>query len=96
MKAKLIPSNEISLEIDGKPVTGKFRVESEWEGFMKLKCESPIFTIIVYKPEAPSNPWDFIAPIFGGGKQAIGNVESIEVEVVASTVSEFREMKADL
>ena len=88
MKAKLIPSKIINIEIDGKPVPGNFRVESEWEGFMKLVCDSPIQTIIVYKPESPKNPWDYIDSIFGGGKQTIGKIESVETEVVASTVKQ--------
>lgn len=87
MKAKLIPSNSISIELDGKPIPGDFKLESEWEGFMKLVSTSPVNTIIVYKPKVPSNPWDYILPIFGGGKQTIGKVESIETDVVASTVS---------
>lgn len=87
MKAKLIPSNSISIELDGKPVAGTFKLESEWEGFMKLVCKSPVNTIIVYKPKSPQNPFDYLSPIFGGGKQSIGNFESIETEVVASTVS---------
>ncbi len=87
MKAKLIPSNTISIELDGKPVPGTFKLESEWEGFMKLVCDSPINTIIVYKPKSPTNPWDYILPIFGGGKQTLGKIESIETEVVASTVT---------
>mgnify|MGYP006313824397 FL=1 len=87
MKAKLIPSNSITIELDGKPVQGTFKLESEWEGFMKLVCDSPHNAIIVYKPKSPVNPWDYILPIFGGGKQTIGNVESIETDVVASTVT---------
>jgi len=86
MKAKLIPSNIITIELDGKPVQGSFRLESEWEGFMKLVSDAPRETIIVYKPKSPSNPWDFILPIFGGGAQTVGNIEAVETEVVASTV----------
>ena len=85
MKAKIIPSKSVTVEIDGKPVQGNFRVESEWEGFMKLVSDSPINIIIVYKPSRPQNPWDFILPVFGGG-QSPEKTESIEIDVVASTV----------
>jgi hypothetical protein len=86
MKAKLIPSNIITIELDGKPVQGSFKLESEWEGFMKLVCDSPHNTIIVYKPKSPTNPWNFILPIFGGGAQTVGNIEAVVTEVVASTI----------
>lgn len=85
MKAKIIPSKNVTVEIDGRPISGNFRVESEWEGFMKLVSDSPRETIIVYKPARPQNPWDFILPIFGGG-QSPEKTESIETDVVASTV----------
>ena len=85
MKAKIIPSKDVSVEIDGKPLQGKFRVESEWEGFIKLVSNAPRETLIVYKPKSPENPWDFISSIFGGGQSPL-NTESIETEVVATTV----------
>ena len=87
MKAKLIPPNSITIELDGKLIPGTFKLESEWEGFMKLVSDAPHNTIIVYKPKSPVNPWDYILPIFGGGNQTIGKVDSIETDVVASTVN---------
>jgi hypothetical protein len=82
MKIKLIPSMDIHVQIDGKLLPGTFRVTGEWNGLMKLECSGPCNELIVKKPAAPQNAWDFIPPIFGGGSQTAGKLDFIEVEVV--------------
>lgn len=82
MKAKLTPSQAISVEIDGVPITGNFYIESEWEGFLKLKSTIPVMTVIVRKPERVGNPYDYVTTLFGGG-QAPEKTKSIEAEVIS-------------
>lgn len=89
MKAKLIPSTEMTLEIDGNPVRGNFTIESEWEGFLKLRCNAPCATVIVRKPALAMNPYDFVPTIFGGGQKPEA-LKSIEVEVVLQDAVDTR------
>ena len=81
MNATIYPSLKLRVEINGEEIQGEFLVVSEWEGLMKLECSGPCATIIIRKPKQPTNPWEFIAPIFGGG-QAPDKLESVEVVVV--------------
>ena len=85
MKVTIIPSNTVSIEIDGKPISGSFQIVSEWEGFLKLESSSPRNSLIVKKPPSPNNPFDFIQAIFGGG-QAPDKTKSIEADLIASTL----------
>lgn len=85
MKIKLIPSKEITVEIDGVRVPGVFKVESEWNGLLKLVCTGPCSSIIIQKPNRVGNPYDYIAPIFGGG-QAPEKMEAIEAEVLSTDI----------
>lgn len=66
MKATLKPCNEVEVEIEGTKLPGRFRIVSEWEGFIKLACDAPRQELIVHQLSRPANPWDFIPAIFGG------------------------------
>lgn len=68
MKATLKPCNEVEVEIEGTKLPGRFRVASEWEGFVKLVSDSPRQELIVHQMPPPKNPWDYIAKIFGGNR----------------------------
>lgn len=68
MKAKLIPSKDIQIEISGK-VIGTFRIESEWENFVKLKSRGPNRTIIIFQPPKPTNVYDMLSTILGENKK---------------------------
>lgn len=94
MKVKITPSVDLKIEIDGNAINGTFRIESEWEGFIKLRCDGPCATVIVRKPALAMNPYDYVPTIFGGGQNP-EKLKSIETEVVLqdafiNPIKEFR------
>lgn len=60
-----------NLIVDGVELPGTFKVDSEWEGFVKLRCDSPCSTIIIRKPHVPHiNIYDLIPKLFGGKRES--------------------------
>ncbi len=67
MKAVITIVQHFTVEIDGKPVHGEFKVCGEWEGMVKLECSSPHGALIIREPcIAHVNKYDLIPKMFGG------------------------------
>jgi len=66
MKAKITIKQTFTVELDGKPVSGEFHIESDWEGFVKLESNSPMETIIIERPDRAVNQYDLIPKMLGG------------------------------
>jgi hypothetical protein len=98
-KVKLIPSKDITVEFTHESgpqkgevarIQGVFKVESKWEGFTKLKCSSPVMSLIVYTPQKPDNPWDFFGKIFAANDEDKMEFDGVEVIVVATDITELK------
>lgn len=84
------------VEVDGKVVPGDWRMESDWNGMIELKCNAPIQSIIIHKPSTSHlNAYDNLHPLFGGNVEAWKKgVPSVKVCVVKhSCVNELRDVK---
>lgn len=68
MTVNLIPTDTFKLEIDGEPIQGEFRIESEWHGMVALVSDAPVRRIIIKRPPRPSNHYDLLLKVFGGNR----------------------------
>jgi len=83
-KVTITQSVTFTVEVDGKPVRGDWKMESEWNGFVELKCDAPMMKLIIRKPHIPHiNSYDVLHPLFGGNVSAWKEgTPKVEIEVV--------------
>lgn len=95
-KVTITQSVNFTVEVDGKPVHGNWKMESEWNGFIELKCDAPIMRLIIHKPQVSHlNHWNILHPLFGGNLSAWKDgTPKIDIDVVThSNVSELIDRK---
>lgn len=81
-KIKITPKLVLTVEIDGKKSTGSFFIESEWNGLIKLKCDSPIGNVII-RPLGPMKRSEQYVPRLFGGNLNTPSPPSIEAELIS-------------
>lgn len=81
MKAKITIQQRFTVEIDGKPVNGDFKIVNDWEGMIKLECTGPCGSLIIHQPTRPANSYD-VVPKMLGGNVPNGKEITFEADVV--------------
>lgn len=81
MRAKITIKQTYEVEIDGKPVNGSFQEDSEWEGMIRLKSDSPMGSLIIQNITKSANSYDLIPKILGGNLP-VGKEITFEADVV--------------
>lgn len=78
----------LEIELNGTKVRGTFTLESEWNGLMKLVCNSPIMHLIIKRPNhSHLNQFDKLHPIFGGNvANWMKDPQTLEIEAVAHSI----------
>lgn len=86
MKLEIKPSLRLKLFIDGKEVSGDFKVVGEWEGLVQLECTGPCAKVIIHKPHiANLNVYDFLPSMFGGNHKG-SQFATVEAEIVSQDI----------
>lgn len=85
-KIKIIPKLALTIEIDGKKVSGCFRIDSEWNGLLKLSCDAPMGHIIIRPIAGLVRSEQYVPKIFGG---CLSNQlpPAIEAEVISHNLN---------
>ncbi len=82
MKAVITVHPHLTVEIDGKPVYGEFKIVGDWEGMVKLECYSPCGSLIINPPYMGSiNIYNLVPKMLGGNAEN-GKEITFEAEVV--------------
>lgn len=81
MKARITIKQTFTVEIDGKPVSGDFKIASDWEGMVKLECSGPCGSLIIHPPPHLIHVHDLVPKMLGGNVQN-GKEITFEAEVV--------------
>ncbi len=94
MKVKIIPQIRLTLEIDGEPVSGTFKLEGIWNGLACLSGADGRSQKVIIKHPGVShlNVYDSVLKLFGGNAQSDADIKPVEAEGVSK---DFRTPKED-